>query len=259
VKLKTPATLPTITRKTLLYKSGISLSAYALNHVEGCSHGCNYPCYAMLMKKRFGAVASRAEWLLPKIVENTLELLDTELVKKRDKIERVFMCLSTDPFMYQVPSVHDLTLKVIARLNREDIPVVVLSKGVLPEILADRALFHQGNEYGATVVSLSDDFRAKFEPGAAPISQRIDALRALHRAGSRTWVSMEPYPPPNIWQQDIRELLKAVGFVDDIHFGKWNYNRNAGSFRHAKEFYASMARQVNKGIDSVHKNRSKTF
>ncbi len=56
-----------ITRKTLLYKSGVEYADYGLNHAEGCSHGCTYPCYAMMMKKRCGIIKTYKEWLKPKI------------------------------------------------------------------------------------------------------------------------------------------------------------------------------------------------
>jgi len=40
-----------ITRKELLYKTGVEYGDYTINHALGCSHGCNYPCYAMLYGK----------------------------------------------------------------------------------------------------------------------------------------------------------------------------------------------------------------
>ena len=40
-----------IKRKSLLYKSGVEYADYSLNHAEGCSHGCNFPCYAMMIKR----------------------------------------------------------------------------------------------------------------------------------------------------------------------------------------------------------------
>lgn len=35
--------MKTITRKTLLYKTGVEYGDYTLNHVLGCSHGCKFP------------------------------------------------------------------------------------------------------------------------------------------------------------------------------------------------------------------------
>jgi DNA repair photolyase len=229
-------------RKSLLYKSGIG--SYVLNHIQGCSHGCRYPCYAMLMKRRFGAVASYDDWVRPKPVANAVELLEKELDKWAPKIDRVLLCLSTDPFMYGQQPLIDLTLDIITRLNRAEIAVTTLTKGVYPAELASVGGFSRDNDYGITTVSVSEDFRRKYEPGAAPIDQRIAGLRRLHDAGLKTNISMEPYPPPNIFQQDINEVLAAVDFADSIRFGKWNYNRNAAGFKHAGEFYTSMAKLV---------------
>ena len=72
-----------ISRKSLLYKTKVEYGDYTLNHIEGCSHGCNYPCYAMLMAKRFGKIDSYKDWIEPKLVENALELLEKELPKRK--------------------------------------------------------------------------------------------------------------------------------------------------------------------------------
>lgn len=236
--------LPRIERKTLLYRSAVGYADYALNHIEGCSHGCTYPCYAMLMKKRYGAVNTYDGWLQPKLVGNALELLDKELPRLKNKIERVFLCFATDPFMYGVGEVEELTLRVLSRLREDDIRAILISKGLYPPVLSASAAYNPENEYGSTIVSLSEEFRMRFEPYAAPVSERIAALKGLHDGGLKTWVSMEPYPTPNLVKQDIREVLQAVNFVDRIVFGKWNYSRQTSGFDHYREFYNSMACEV---------------
>ena len=45
------------------------------------------PCYAYLQKKRFGNVTSYEDWCAPALVKNTLELLDRELPKFKNKIK----------------------------------------------------------------------------------------------------------------------------------------------------------------------------
>lgn len=83
-----------------------------------------------------------------------------------------------------------------------------------------------------TLISLNELFRQQYEPHAAPYKDRIDCLRTLHDKGVKTWVSIEPYPTPNIIDQDFQEILEAVSFVDKIIFGKLNYNstcKNIGS------------------------------
>ncbi len=127
--------MKTITRKSLLYKSGVEYADYCINHVEGCSHGCTFPCYAMMMKKRCGAIKDYKDWIKPKIVKNSLELLNKEIPKLKDKIKVVHLCFTTDPFMYKYKEVSDLTLKIIERLNKDNIRCMVLTKGIYPKTL----------------------------------------------------------------------------------------------------------------------------
>jgi DNA repair photolyase len=236
--------MQTIRRKSLLYKSEVEYADFCLNHVEGCSHGCKYPCYAYMMKRRCGIVKTYEEWCRPKIVSNALELLDKEIPKYKNKIKYVHLCFSTDPFMYEQEQVCDLSLKIIDKLNRNDIRCTVLTKGVFPSELGNRNGFSNANEYGITLVSLNETFRKEFEPNSAKFKGRIDSLKYLHRKGFKTWVSMEPYPTPNLIKQDLMEILKAVSFVNKIVFGRLNYNVKSSEFKYSKEFYNNLAASI---------------
>ena len=55
---------------------------------------------------------------------------------------------------------------------------------------------------------------------------------------------MEPYPTPNLMEQDLMDRLKAVSFVDKIVFGKLNYNAKVSQFEDSKEFYNELASSV---------------
>ena len=230
------------TRKSMLYKTGVEYGDYTMNHALGCSHGCKYPCYAFLMKKRFGQVKTYEEWTQPKIVANTLELLDKEIPRLKDKIKSVQLCFSTDGFMYGNEEIAALSLAAIRKLNEAGIKCTVLTKGILPFELALN--FLPDNEYGISLVSLDENFRARFEPFAAPYAERIAALQALHNAGCKTWVSIEPYPTPNFIEQNLVDILNAVSFVDKIVFGRMNYNREAAAFSRDSNFYTECAAQV---------------
>lgn len=235
-----------IKRKSLLYKSGVEYADFCVNHVEGCSHGCRFPCYAMIMKKRCGVIKNYQDWLKPKIVSNALELLDKEIPKYKDKIKFVHLCFTTDPFMFGQPEVSELSLKIIERFNKDNIRCTVLTKGLYFRRLADKEKYGLNNEYGITLVSLDDEFKKKFEPYTAPYSTRIRALKYLHDQGLKTWVSMEPYPTSNLVKQDLNKILKEIAFVDKIVFGKLNYNVDASlsAFKEGKEFYEENARIV---------------
>ncbi len=226
--------MDTIIRKTMLYKTGVEYGDYTMNHVLGCSHGCLYPCYAFLMAKRFGKVATYEEWCNPKLVSNTLEILDREIPKLKSKIESVQLCFTTDPFMYGYDEVGAMSMAAIKKLNEAGIRCTVLTKGLLPIELAEQSV---ENEYGITLISLDEGFRNRIEPGAAAYADRIAALKALSDRGYKTWVSVEPYPTPNLIQQDLTTILEAVSFANRIIFGRTNYNKEISAFTKHRDFY----------------------
>lgn len=230
-----------IRRKTLIYKTDVEYGDYTMNHVLGCSHGCLYPCYAYLQKKRFGDVKSYEDWCEPALVENTLELLDEELPKFKRKIQMLHLCFTTDPFMYQYKEVQDMSLAAIQKINAAGVKCSILTKGILPAELADLS---KDNEYGITLISTNEAFRKRMEPGSAPWKKRLSALKALYDAGCKTWVSIEPYPTPNIVKQDLQKLLKEVSFVDRIIFGRINYNKAATACPDHRKIFNDNAAEV---------------
>jgi DNA repair photolyase len=227
--------METITRKTLLYKSGLGF--YCLNHVLGCSHGCRYPCYAFSLARHHGRVKQYAAWCRPKLVANALDLLDRELPRLRGRIDRVHLCLTTDPFMLGFPEVADLSLRIMRRLNAAGLDCSVLTKGIYPRELAEDRAYSRNNLYGISLVSLDEVFRQRWEPQAAPYADRIEALRRLHDHGCLTRAHLEPYPTPNILPQDLPALLEQVAFVDQLYFSGWNYNPLVRRYPTYQEFY----------------------
>lgn len=242
-----------IMRRSLIYKTKVEYGDYTMNHIQGCSHGCKYPCYAYLLKKRFGVIKSYEEWCEPAIVENTLELLDKELPRFKEKIQMLHLCFTTDPFMYGYDEISDLSIAAIKKCNSYEIPCSVLTKGVLPKELI---YCSNKNEYGITLVSLSESFRNLMEPNSAPYKERINALKYLHNQGFKTWISIEPYPTPNIIIQDINEILNEVKFVDKIIFGKMNYSSRVTEYKSNNEFYNEMSLKV---IEWCNKNNKSYY
>lgn len=230
-----------IERKTMLYKTGVEYGDYTMNHIQGCAHGCKYPCYAFMMKKRFGQVKSYEEWVEPYLVSNTLDLLDKEIPRLKEKIKSVQLCFSTDPFMYQYTEIQAMSLASIKKLNENGIKCSVLTKGILPDDLAELS---KENEYGITLITTDETFRQRIEPASAPLKERLDALKALHNTGCRTWVSIEPFPTPNIHRQDLMELLNQVGFVNRIIFGRMNYSTEVTAYKEHRQFFNECASRV---------------
>ena len=232
-----------IERKTLLYKTKVEYGDYTINHVLGCSHGCNFPCYAFSMAKRFGNVKNYNDWIEPKIVSNALKLLDNEIPKYKNKIKTVQLSFTTDPFMYKQKDIINLSIDIINRLNQDSIKCVCLTKGIIPKKALKTAKY---NEYGITLVSLDESFRKKYEPNTAKYRERIKSLELMHNNGFKTWVSIEPYPTPNIINQNIEGILNEISFVDYIVFGRWNYNKLISEFKDNKKYYNECAKKVKK-------------
>lgn len=230
-----------ITRKSLLYKTDVEYGDYTINHVQGCSHGCRYPCYAFLMAKRFGKVRTYEEWIKPQVVQNALSLLEKEIPKLKSKIQSVHLSFTTDPFMFGYPEISKLSLDIIKMLNNEEIKCTALTKGLLPKELSKLS---KENEYGITLISLNEDYREKYEPYSATYQQRIASLYYLHNKGCKTWVSIEPYPTPNILDQNFKKILESVSFADKIIFGRLNYNPKVTQYKDYKAFYNLLSEQV---------------
>jgi DNA repair photolyase len=150
--------------------------------------------------------------------------------------------------MYKYNDICGLSLKIISMLNESGIKCTVLTKGLLPIELSN---FRIGNEYGITLISLNEQFREKIEPNAAPYGERIRHIKELHEIGCKTWVSVEPYPTPNIIEQDIYDILESVKFVDKIIFGRTNYNAEISKYVNHKIFYNELSDKV---IDFCEKN-----
>ncbi|MDI3311391.1 MAG: radical SAM protein, partial [Thermoanaerobacterium sp.] len=133
------------------------------------------------------------------------------------------------------------SIEIINLLNAHGIPCTALTKGVLPKELDTTQKI---NVYGITLISLDENFRKKFEPYSAPYAMRINSLRYLHDKGYKTWVSIEPYPTPNIINQDFDYILKQISFVDKIIFGRLNYNKKVSEYKGYQEFYNELSEKV---------------
>ena len=243
--------MQTVIRKSLLYRTAVEYGDYTVNHIEGCAHGCNYPCYAMRMSMRFGRVKSYKEWIKPKLVGNAIELLEHEIPRFKTKIKFVHLCFMSDPFMYGYPEVSQMSLQIIKLLNDNGIPVTTLTKGLYPSTLINCAS-NPENEYGITIVSIMSEYQKRFEPFSAKWYHRIRSLELLGKKGAKTWVSMEPYPTPNIIRQNISEILDRVSFTNKIIFGRLNYNSCSTGYENHKEYYNERCCQIREFCD---KNR----
>lgn len=194
----------------------------AVNLYNGCSHGCEY-CYApqVMHKKRedfFRNPTPRKE-VIPKLVD------DVETMTANNDDREVLMCFSCDPYQ-PLDNKCMFARRAIKLFEDNGINYAVLTKGGKR---SERDFDVMNNcRYGTTLVFEFDKDSLKYEPGAAPTSERIIALRHAHDAGLKTWASLEP-----TWSLDnIMGIISEISDdADEIKIGKLNYHP------HAKEIH----------------------
>jgi hypothetical protein len=105
-------------------------------------------------------------------------------------------------------------------------PITILTKGgARSERDFDILERHADLVTYATTLTFSDEAqRQVFEPGAAPMEERIAALAAAKHKGVKTWVSCEPVIDP---AQTLSLIRQTADIVDLFKIGKWNYDPRA--------------------------------
>jgi len=195
----------------------LEVEPWAVNVAWGCRLGCKYPCYNWFRTK--GKMA------FPK--EPPVNLVRKQLEKGLEP-KGVFISFGTEPLLEE--NIEN-TIAVVNLLRDYGTRVAVLSKmGTLD--IDDFEVRH-----GATIVSFANAFSRTYEPNALDPLIRRQELICASEMGNYTWVSIEPYPCPAIFKQDLKTFLEQLDFVDFLIFGKWNYSSLASTEK-AREDYA---------------------
>ena len=218
----------------------LEYSPLACNLYRGCQHGCSY-CYApnvLYMKREtFNATA------VPR--KDIIKQVRREAPEYRGIDDYVLFCFTSDPYQ-PCEAEHRITRQAIEIFIENDVPFQILTKGGelarrdfdLLESVKTRCKF------GTTLLFTNEQDRLKWEPGAATIQQRIDAIQDAHDRGIPTWVSIEPVIDP---AQAI-ELIGQINYIVDFwKIGKLNYHPIA------KEIdWKAFAEKAIETLESVH-------
>lgn len=209
-------------------RAGEYTEKYAANFFRGCSHGCVY-CFSPLVLKMKREEFFKNPTLRygDMIIETFIK--DLEFLRRNEYREEVFLSFTCDPYQ-PLEEETQVTREAIYQIGIRNQRFSILTKGGKRserdfDLLSD---FHKICRYGVTLVFADDLLSKEYEPGAAPTSERIEALKKAHCLGIKTWVSLEP-----AWSyEDVRELIyRTKGFVDEYKIGKLNYHP------HSKEVY----------------------
>jgi DNA repair photolyase len=168
---------------------------------------------------------TREQMLNPRVRDIPEFKLRKELAALKGR--SVLLCFTCDP--YQPLDVTEaVTRRTIQLLHEYRVKAVVLTKGGSRsardfDLLSTRPDL---SAYGATLTFVSAKDSAEWEPGAAPPSDRMRALKRAHNLGIPTWASLEPVVDP---KQSLEIIRRTHEYVDTYKIGKWNYDKRANT------------------------------
>jgi len=183
-------------------------AALACNLYRGCVNGCTY-CYAPACLRMQRDAFHAASVPRANIIANMRKDL------RAPTPDPVLFCFTSDPY----PPDSLITREALSVMREHGRAFHVLTKGGT-RAARDFDLYGPHDEFGQTIVFIDDRLRCEWEPGAAPIADRIKTLRIASAYGIRTWVSLEPVIDA---EQAVAVVEQLSPWVDHWKIGKANY------------------------------------
>lgn len=183
------------------------------NFYTGCPHECEY-CYLKrgAPSKQLGGNVVQLKKCF-KDEDNALEIFCREIEKHREVLKEtgVFFSFTTDPMIRETAG---LTISAIILCVRKEIPVKILTKCAT---FVD-ALIYCCNMKHRDLVSIGFTLTGhdEMEPKASSNLERINAMRLLHKAGFKTWASIEPVID---WQHSNMVVEMSLDCCDHYKIG----------------------------------------
>ncbi len=187
----------------------------ACNLYRGCAHGCTY-CYAPSCLRM-----DRAEFhASPEPRPGILDALAKDAKRLAGDPRPILLCFTTDPYQ-PIEAEYRVTRQALRILAENRLRVKVLTKNPILALEDFPTMHSMGAAFGVSLVWADDSRRAKYEPNAGTVKDRIDMLAEARARGVVTWVSMEPVIEP---EQALAVLWELAGNVGSIKIGKINHN-----------------------------------
>ena len=175
------------------------------------SHNCYVPLVLKMKRPEFDAGAVARPNFLDHLRKDALKYYDAKIH------EQVMLSFTTDVYS---PFDRSLTRPTLMILRDYGLGFCVLTKGGT-RALEDIDLYRPDRDaFASTLTSLDDSFSLKWERGAALPSNRLDALKAFHKIGIFTWVSLEPTLD---CESSLKIIKQTHEFVDLYKIGRVNY------------------------------------
>ena len=191
-------------------------SPLAANLYKGCLHGCVY-CFGP------GALKETRERFHSDVFLKTDALMrltrDAKKMQRSQDDRQVLFSFISDAYQ-PGEDARGITRAAIKIMIDHGLTFTVLTKGGT-RAAADFDLLagYPHCSFGTSLTFWDEDLRRKYEPGAATILDRIEAIRQAKEAGIKTWVSLEPVIFPD---QAIEIIKNLHPYVDHWKIGKVN-------------------------------------
>lgn len=185
---------------------------YYINPYVGCMIACPF-CYVIDradFSRRLEGLPQLPWGHYLDVKINAAEVLRGEIRAGQRGTVRMSPIL-TDPYQ-SAERRYRITRQCLEVLLDTDLAPVVLTRA--PRILDDIELLKRFRRalVGFSIPTDDDRYRQIFEPGADPIPERFEALRALHAAGVRTFAVIQPVLPMNVDRlvDNVAPFVRAV-------------------------------------------------
>jgi DNA repair photolyase len=189
---------------------------YYINPYVGCMIGCTF-CYVIDradFSRRLEGLPQLpwGHYLDVKINAAAVLRRETQAVKRG--VVRMSPIL-TDPYQ-PVERRYRITRQCLEVLHETALAPVVLTRAC--RILDDLELLKRFPRamVGFSIPTDADEYRRIFEPDADPIADRVEALRAVHGAGVRTFAVIQPVLPMNVG----RLVAQIAPFVEVVRLDR---------------------------------------
>jgi DNA repair photolyase len=183
---------------------------FKLSPYAGCLIGCRY-CYAqtpMRVQRRLEVLPEVPWGSYVDVRVNAAEVLARELGTLAPRPIK-FCPILSDPYQ-AVEARYALTRACLTAIGEAAAvwPALILTRSKLVTRDTDLLASLPSAWVGASIPSIDDETRRHFEPRAASIPERLEALATLRAAGARTFAVVQPLLPGSI--EALADALAAA-------------------------------------------------
>jgi DNA repair photolyase len=188
---------------------------WSLNPYMGCAHRCTF-CYVRHFEQRADRPSGDEYGRSIRVKTNVVEVLRRELGRRSWKRDEVSLGSATDPYQ-PAEGRFRLTRACIGELAAAWTPFSIVTRG--PLVVRDIDVLREassvvGVSVYVSIPTLDDRVWRTTEPGTAPPSSRLEAVRRLAEAGVDVGVGIAPILPglsdrPEQLETVVREARAA--------------------------------------------------